>query len=90
MIDRDTVIALAKQAGMNAATSPKAVNAIFNTVPVIWLEKFAGFVVEAAEAEKKLAVLAEREACAQVGMLEAINGIEVSAAIRARGTGGER
>ena len=28
----------------------------------------------------------EREACAQVGMLKAVNGIEVSAAIRARGS----
>ena len=27
----------------------------------------------------------EREACAQVGMMKAINGIEVAAAIRARG-----
>ena len=31
------------------------------------------------------AVAAEREACAQVGMMKAINGIEVAAAIRARG-----
>ena len=29
---------------------------------------------------------AEREACAQVGMMKAINGIEVAAAIRARGS----
>lgn len=35
--------------------------------------------------ELEAAVLAEREACAQVGMLKAINGIEVAAAIRARG-----
>ena len=33
----------------------------------------------------ELARADEREACAQVGMLKAINGIEVAAAIRARG-----
>lgn len=44
---------------------------------------------EAVIAAQHRAVSAEREACAQVGMLEAMNGIEVSAAIRARGTGGE-
>jgi hypothetical protein len=41
------------------------------------LERFAALAYEAGAAS-------EREACAQVGMLVATNGIETSAAIRAR------
>jgi hypothetical protein len=38
------------------------------------------------DAKLDLLEAAEREACAKVGMLKAINGIEVAAAIRARGS----
>ncbi|MEJ5030085.1 hypothetical protein [Comamonas sp. MYb69] len=100
MIDRDTVIALAAKAGMKAAASSKAVNAIFNTVPVVWLEKFASFVIEVAAAEKQKAVLAEREACAAAceqlaGMAATKESgaywmrMDCASTIRARGTGGE-
>lgn len=78
----EEIIAMAREAGMYAncghtdrdGEHHPAVAALKTSVPVEWLASFADLV--AAK---------EREACAQVGMLVATNGIEVSAAIRARG-----
>ena len=68
-----TAIEMAREVGMLIDDEGSSWGSIITTEPDE-LERFAA-----------LARADEREACAQVGMLKAVNGIEVSAAIRARG-----
>lgn len=48
----DDLIAMAKEAGMSPNEDPKAVNALGNSVPLLWLTQFA-----------TLIAVREREAC---------------------------
>ena len=74
---KDDIIRMAREAGLYTILNEHAHeygNGYFEITPYPALYRFAA-----------LARADEREACAQVGMLKAVNGIEVSAAIRARG-----
>ena len=69
-----TVIEMAREAEFQVI-GQRVFSPVIEGSDLAWLlERFAALVAAA-----------EREACAQVGMLKAVNGIEVSAAIRARG-----
>jgi hypothetical protein len=66
---RDDILRMAREAGASRLANV--------TGFTDFLARFAALAYEAGAAS-------EREACAQVGMLVATNGIETSAAIRAR------
>ena len=76
-MNREDIIRMAREAGFSNPerfdTTDRNLQGILSD---FWenIERFAALVAAA-----------EREACAQVGMMKAINGIEVAAAIRARG-----
>lgn len=53
---REKVIELAAQAGMNPNRNEKAINALFSSVPVHWLEHFARL-VEQETLERAISVL---------------------------------
>ena len=57
-MNRENVIRMAREAGIDANESPKAKKALGHSVPLSWLERFAALVAAA-----------EREACASVAEL---------------------
>ena len=90
-MNQDEIIAMAKEAGMHIYRLP---DDYCNDVglPIGSMSRCSGVGIDelqafAAQVSEKAAAK-EREACAQVGMLVATNGIEVSAAIRTRGQKG--
>ena len=85
-MNREDVIRMAREAGIDADANPKAVKALGHSVPLPWLERFAALVAAA-----------ERDACAIACEVHATSVIhdgkqpawaianECAAAIRARG-----
>lgn len=53
-MNSEEVIRMAAESGIEANEAPKAVKALGHSVPLLWLERFAGLVAAA-----------EREACAK-------------------------
>lgn len=53
-MNREEVIRMAREAGMEANEAPKAVKALGHSVPLLWLERFAALVA-AEEREKRKA-----------------------------------
>ena len=84
----DNLFDLPQQAGWGVVLHGNVVEFASNAEKAIGMRPGAEeplFTADQMQAYARAAVEAERQACAQVGFMAAINGIEVAAAIRERG-----
>ena len=88
---KEDILRMAQQAGGRESGNPELYDCFIMSLDD--LKRFAALVIANNPPQTFMSyqegcaagAAAEREACAQVGMMKAINGIEVAAAIRARG-----